>query len=140
MSEPELTAAIEEITARWGGLVTKLNERAGNSPYSQQSILLLKSTLPLKRGHRFKVAPLGRSYDGSGHYKDRGRWRKVWVARRLDEGEAEDDRTLVCCHQDDPKSQRVGCLNLWVQDVESWTESESIGRNAVAAAFEKLGF
>jgi hypothetical protein len=140
MSEPELTVAINSITASWGEkMVTRLDERAGNSPYSQQSILMLKSSLPLLRGHRFKVAPLGKSYDGSGHYKDRGRWRKVWVARRLAEGEAEDDRTLVCCHQDDPGSTRLGCLRFWFQDIESWRKSESVGRTAVLTAFEKLG-
>jgi hypothetical protein len=139
MSEPELTAAIEEITARWSGLVTKLNERAGNSPYSQQSILLVKSETPLQRGDKFKLAPLGKSYNGSGNYKDRGRWRKVWAARRALPDDDDND-LLVRCHEDDPGAVRIGCLHLWVQDVESWRKSESVGRNAVSTAFEKLGW
>ena len=141
MSEPELTVAINSIMASWGGekVVSRLDERSGNSPYSQQSILLLRSTLPLLRGHQFRIAPLGKSYDGSGRYKDRGRWRKVWVARRLAEGEQEDTNTLVCCHEDDPGSNRLGCLHFWFQDIESWRKSESVGRTAVLTAFEKLG-
>jgi hypothetical protein len=139
MSEPELTVAIDTVKNNWSEQFSKLEERAGNSPYSQQSILLVKSETPLQRGDKFKLAPLGKSYNGSGNYKDRGRWRKVWVARRAlpDDG---DDSVLVRCHEDDPGAVRVGCLHLWVQDVESWRKSESVGRNAVSTAFEKLGW
>jgi hypothetical protein len=144
MSEPELTAAIEEVTARWGEELVRLDERAGNSPYSPQSILLLNSISPLERGDRFRLAALGKSYDGSGKYNSKGRWRKVWLARRIWAGQsgldADNSNVLVRCHENDPNSQRVGCLNLWVQDVESWTKSESVGRTAVLSAFEKLGF
>lgn len=138
MSEPELTEAMASVEKKWGPGVAIIRQRSGNSPYSSESVLIVKHGKHPARGERLLLAPLGSSYNGSGHYKGRGRWRTVWLAREA-ECKTPEEKVLVVCHEDDPNSVRLGCLNVWLQDVESWRASEAVGRNAVALAFEKLG-
>ena len=138
ISEPELSQSISSVESKWGPGVAVIRQRSGNSPYSAESVLIVKHGKQPTRGERLLLAPLGKSYNGSGHYKGRGRWRTVWLAVEP-ELKTPEEKLLVVCHEDDPNSSRLGCLNIWLQDLESWRASEAVGRNAVALAFEKLG-
>ena len=137
VSEFELAAVEAAIRAKIGDNCVTKSGAAGNSPYSEETIVFADAKAA-DRGARIKLVAVCRSHDGAGRYKGRGRWRSVYIAGIADNGD------LATCVAGDRESEEVGYSGFYVRpwavnECEEKTNGLGVAFDAVANAFADLG-
>ena len=135
VSEAERTAVEAALEERFGEKIA--DGRGGNSPYSPETVIY-GPPAAAERGARIQVAPICRSHDGKGQYKNRGRWRTVYaVAPKA-------DSEFAVCTPTDRDARAIGdapfCVRPWeTHEAEEATGGLGGAAPLLAAAFEELG-
>jgi CRISPR-associated protein Csx16 len=110
-TEAEVASLIKKLEE--SGLRTT-SGRAGNSPYSAETIVAHPATLAA--GDRVSRRDLARSHNGADRYKGRGRWRTVVLLTTDDNG------PLAVCDAGDRGAEEVGHSGLYVRP---WATEEA---------------
>ena len=138
VSEAERVAAEAAIAEKLGpDAPNPFSGAAGNSPYSQETIVFL-AVGASERGARIALAAVCQSYDGAGSYKGRGRWRTVCVCAPKVDG------AFAVCKASDRDAEEVGnsgfFLRPWTtHEAEEASRGLGLAQDAMASAFEALG-
>lgn len=109
----------------------------GSTSYEDQTLIYGASGC-LDRGTRIRVVPVCRcrSYDTIGQYKNRSRWRTVYVIRM------EADGPVVVCAPEDRDAVEIGVSNVFVRPMETAaqeSQGRGLGAALLAGALEALG-
>jgi hypothetical protein len=138
VTEAERQAAEAAIAERLGPEAPRPHEGAkSNSPYSDV-VVVYPACGANGRGARIALAAVCKSYDGAGHYKNRGRWRTVYIAALKADGE------LAACEASDRDAQEVGFSGFYVRpwathEAEEASRGLGLAQDAMAAAFAAVG-
>lgn len=138
VTEAERLAVETAISERLGPEAPKPRDGvAGGSPYASQTVVY-RAAGASERGERIALAAVCKSYDGAGRYKERGRWRTVWVAAPKEDGQ------WAVCSASDRDAEQVGYSGFYVRpwathEAEQASRGLGLARDAMSAAFAAVG-
>jgi len=124
-------AALLERLGAEGPIATRQKSGRTVSPYAAETAIYGPETA-LEHGCRVSVAPVCKSYNGAGCYKNRGRWRRVFVINPNADG------NYAVCKASDRDAEEVGEHTGYY--VRPWTTHEAeeasggLGQGASALA------
>ena len=139
VSEAEREAAEAAIAERFGENGVRIVGRAGNSPYSPETVVFLAEGAS-ERGARVALATVCKSHNGAENRNNpgRGRWRTVCVAAPKADG------ALAVCKASDRDAEQVGAADFYVRpwethEAEQASRGLGLAADAMADAFAALG-